>query len=100
MITPSITSNICGRAGPYATPPTSSPAILEPTTSAKLITSAGTYIVPALITVAGGDRARWRYVEFFAANLKNDHTWRASARACRRFFAWCDDRGLSVMSNA
>ena len=38
-----------------------------------------TYIVPALIACAG-DQAGWRYVEFFAANIANDHTRRAYAR--------------------
>src|SRR5271165_5689348 len=36
------------------------------------------------------------YVEFFAANINNDHTRRAYARACSRFFAWCENRGLSL----
>src|SRR5213080_2017826 len=70
------------------------PAIIEP---AELPTPApaGTYIVPALITDAGGDQAAWRYVEFFTANINNVHTRRAYARACSRFFAWCEDRGLT-----
>jgi site-specific recombinase XerD len=54
-----------------------------------------THIVPALITQAG-DQAGWRYVEFFAANIRNPHTRRAYARACGRFFAWCEDRGLAL----
>jgi hypothetical protein len=71
------------------------PAIIEP---AALPTPApaDAYIVPALITAAGGDRAAWRYVEFFAANINNDHTRRAYARACSRFFAWCENRGVSL----
>ena len=71
------------------------PAIIEP---AALPTPApaDTYIVPALITDAGGDQAAWRYVEFFTANINNDHTRRAYARACSRFFAWCENRGLSL----
>jgi site-specific recombinase XerD len=50
-------------------------------------------VVPALIADLG-DEAAWRYVEFFTANIRNPHTRRAYARACARFFAWCDDRGL------
>jgi Phage integrase, N-terminal SAM-like domain len=49
--------------------------------------------VPALIADLG-DEAAWRYVEFFTANIHNPNTRRAYARACARFFAWCDDRGL------
>jgi len=56
---------------------------------------AGTTIVPALIGDAG-EQAGWRYVEFFTANINNDHTRRAYARACGRFFAWCEDRGVSL----
>src|ERR1051325_3336217 len=49
--------------------------------------------VPALIADFG-DAAAWRYVEFFTANIRNPHTRRAYARACSRFFMWCEDRGL------
>ena len=51
-------------------------------------------VVPALIADLG-DEAAWRYVEFFTANIRNPHTRRAYARACARFFAWCEDRGLT-----
>jgi hypothetical protein len=57
------------------------PAIIEP---AAVPIPADTYIAPARI--AGlGYQANWRYVEFFAANVNNDHTRRAYARACSRF---------------
>jgi hypothetical protein len=41
-----------------------------------LMTATDTYIVPALIADAG-EQASWRYVEFFTANINNDHTRRA-----------------------
>jgi site-specific recombinase XerD len=63
--------------------------------SGALIGSADTYIVPALVAKLG-DQASWRYVEFFTANIHNDHTRRAYARACGRFFAWCEKRGLTL----
>jgi site-specific recombinase XerD len=68
------------------------PAVLQP---GALTTPADTYIVPALIADAG-DAAGWRYVEFFTANIRNPHTRRAYARACGRFFAWCEERGLTL----
>ncbi len=68
------------------------PAIVQPT---ALTNPADTYIVPALIA-AVGDQASWRYVEFFTANIRNPHTRGAYARACSRFFAWCETRGLSL----
>jgi site-specific recombinase XerD len=50
-------------------------------------------VVPALIADAG-EPAAWRYIEFFTANIPNPNTRRAYVRACSRFFAWCEDRGL------
>jgi hypothetical protein len=50
-------------------------------------------VVPALIADAG-EPAAWRYIEFFSANIPNPNTRRAYVRACSRFFAWCEDRGL------
>jgi hypothetical protein len=49
--------------------------------------------VPALVADLG-DQANWRYVEFFTANINNDHTRRAYARTCAGVFGWCDRRGL------
>jgi hypothetical protein len=74
------------------TPPDQFPSIVTP---GALATPTDTYIVPALIAYLG-DAANWRYVEFFTANINNDHTRRAYARACNRFFAWCENRGLSL----
>jgi hypothetical protein len=51
--------------------------------------------VPALIANAG-NAAGWRYVEFFTANIRNPPTRRAYARACSHFFAWCEERGLTL----
>jgi site-specific recombinase XerD len=68
------------------------PAVIPP---GALTTKTDTHIVPALI-IAAGDAAGWRYVEFFTANIENANTRRAYARACGTFFAWCDDRGLTL----
>ncbi|MEM7147843.1 MAG: tyrosine-type recombinase/integrase [Verrucomicrobiota bacterium] len=43
---------------------------------------------PTLIIEAGEDAAE-RYLEFFAANIRNANTRAAYLRACNRFFAWC-----------
>jgi site-specific recombinase XerD len=69
------------------------PAIVPPT--ALTTPMPDTHLVPALIADAG-DAAGWRYVEFFTANIRNPHTRRAYARACSRFFAWCEERGLTL----
>ncbi len=54
-------------------------------------------VVPALVAQLG-DHASWRYVEFFTAHIRNPNTRRAYARACARFFGWCDERGLALAS--
>jgi site-specific recombinase XerD len=56
---------------------------------------AATQVMPALVATLG-DAAAWRYMEFFTANIRNPHTRRAYARACSRFFAWCEERGLTL----
>jgi hypothetical protein len=68
------------------------PAVIRPGAPA---TSDDIHLVPALIADAG-DQAAWRYLEFFTANIRNPNTRRAYARACIRFFAWCEDLGLTL----
>jgi site-specific recombinase XerD len=63
------------------------PGALTPLPDGKLI--------PTLIADAG-EHAAWRYVDFFAANIRNPNTRRAYARACESFFTWCDERGLAL----
>jgi site-specific recombinase XerD len=52
-------------------------------------------VIPGLV-MSAGDQAAWRYIDFFTANIRNPNTRRAYARACQTFFAWCDERGLSL----
>jgi hypothetical protein len=49
--------------------------------------------LPALVTAAG-ERAGMRFLEFFAANIRNPHTRRAYARAADEFLAWCASAGV------
>jgi site-specific recombinase XerC len=49
--------------------------------------------VPELVAVAG-DRASMRFLEFFAANIRNPHTRRACARAADEFLTWCAAAGV------
>lgn len=48
---------------------------------------------PALVAAAG-DRARIRFLEFFAAQIRNPHTRRAYSRAVSAFLAWCESAGV------
>src|SRR6202035_1074251 len=52
-----------------------------------------TQAVPALVAAAG-ERAGMRFLEFFAANIRNPHTRRAYARAADEFLAWCANVGV------
>jgi site-specific recombinase XerD len=75
--------------------PNQLPAIIPPGTLATATDADPVAVVPVLIADAG-DAAGWRYVEFFTANIRNPNTRRAYARACGRFFTWCEDRGLTL----
>ena len=61
----------------------------------RLATLPSGHLVPTLITDAG-EPAGWRYIDFFTSNIRNANTRRAYARACVRFFDWCDERGLTL----
>ena len=49
--------------------------------------------VPALVAAAG-DRAAYRFLEFFTAQIRNPNTRRSYVRACREFCAWLEVRGV------
>lgn len=48
---------------------------------------------PAVISAAG-DRASYRFLEFFTARIRNPHTRRSYGRAVGDFCAWLEARGL------
>jgi site-specific recombinase XerD len=64
---------------------------------------AGLARLPAAI-VNAGERARKRFIEFFAANIHNPNTRRAYLRALLGsskspgFFNWCERRGIAELS--
>jgi site-specific recombinase XerD len=53
--------------------------------------------LPALITAAGDHAAR-RFLEFFAANIRNPHTRRAYGRAVAEFLTWCGEHGVASIT--
>src|SRR3954463_7745891 len=53
--------------------------------------------LPTLITAAG-DRAGMRFLEFFAAAIRNPHTRRAYGRAVAEFLAWCQRHGVPSLT--
>ena len=80
---------------PSDEPPIRLPAIIEPIRPGALTPLPDGQLIPALIADAG-EQAAWRYIDFFTSNIRNPNTRRAYARACQTFFAWCDERGLSL----
>jgi site-specific recombinase XerD len=57
------------------------------------VRTTGSPLLPALIAAAGDQVAR-RFLEFFAATIRNAHTRRAYGRACAEFLAWCAGAGV------
>ena len=51
--------------------------------------------LPAIITQSG-DVASRRFVEFFAAHIRNAGTRRKYGHAVARFCHWCDERGIAL----
>lgn len=57
---------------------------------------AASIVVPVILADAG-DRAAKRFLEFFAATIRNMNTRMAHYRACVRFFDWCDERKIGAL---
>src|SRR5215813_3540251 len=71
--------------------PTNQLVPIEPSTVVGVTT--GSIFVPPIIADAG-DQAVRRFLEFFAATIRNTNTRMAYYRAVLQFFAWCDRRQL------
>jgi hypothetical protein len=54
-------------------------------------------LVPRVIASAG-DKAARRFLEFFAATIRNKNTRMAYYRAAARFFAWCDHHKIAEIA--
>ena len=52
--------------------------------------------LPALILRAG-EKARWRFIDFFTATIRNPNTRRAYYRAVSRFLNWCQTQGIGEL---
>ena len=50
-------------------------------------------VIPQIVAGAG-ERASRRFLEFFAATIRNPNTRAAYFRATTRFFAWCEQHGM------
>lgn len=64
----------------------------------RTIATSSTVAVPAIVANAGEDASR-RFLEFFAANIRNANTRTAYARAVRLFLHWCEEHGLNSLDH-
>jgi len=51
--------------------------------------------LPKIISAAG-ERASFRFIEFFTANIRNSNTRVSYGRAVREFCQWCEDHGFAL----
>jgi len=51
------------------------------------------------LIAAAGDQAARRFLEFFAATIRNPHTRRAYGCAVTELLTWCDDQGVPSVAN-
>jgi integrase/recombinase XerD len=54
--------------------------------------------LPALIDAAG-ERAAWRFLEFFTVNIRNPNTRTAYKQAATSFLNWCQGNGITRIEN-
>lgn len=63
-----------------------------------MVPAVSTLALPAIVT-AGGERAGLRFLEFFAAGIRNPHTRRAYSQAVAAFLAWCEvEAGIRTLT--
>jgi integrase/recombinase XerD len=74
------------------------PAVIEAATSVKTLASRSKLAVPAVIADAGDHAAR-RFLEFFAATIRNKNTRMAYYRAACHFFAWLEQHGIDELAD-
>jgi site-specific recombinase XerD len=71
------------------------PAVKPPRISCAI---AAEIIVPAIVADAGDQAAR-RFLEFFAATIRNKNTRTAYLHAVSRFFAWCEHHQFGQLAD-
>lgn len=64
----------------------------------ELILSPTANLTPAKLYTPDAKAAK-RVLEFFTAQVNNDHTRKAYLNAARRFAAWCEERGIRELAS-
>src|ERR1035438_5369399 len=62
---------------------------------ARQLARIGIQGVPTLF-IDAGEKAWWRFIEFFTANIRNRNTREAYGRAVLRFSDWCTQKKLNL----
>jgi site-specific recombinase XerD len=70
---------------------------LVPKAAARTATTISSAIVVPVAIAAAGDHAARRFLEFFAATIRNKNTRMAYYRAACSFFAWLKQRGVTEL---
>src|ERR1700761_363708 len=71
---------------------------LAPKLASRTLAAAGALTVPTAIADAGGHAAR-RFLEFFAAQIRNKNTRMAYYRAACPFFAWVEQHQIGELAD-
>jgi site-specific recombinase XerD len=74
------------------------PALVDTATPVKATSLRSTLAVPAMIANVG-DLASRRFLEYFAANIRNKNTRMAYYRAVCSFFAWVEQHQIGELAN-
>ncbi|MGO9238726.1 MAG: tyrosine-type recombinase/integrase [Methylocella sp.] len=75
-----------------------SQAVVVIESKSVVIASCDGMLVPRVIADAGDQAAR-RFLEFFAATIRNKNTRQAYYRAAIKFFAWCDQHKIGEIAD-
>jgi len=69
-----------------------------PTPTTEIILSPAPALQPATLFTPTPKAAR-RVLEFFTAQVNNNHTRKAYLNPTRRFAAWCDQKGIGQLAD-
>ena len=85
---------------PETEPEQTRPLTVIPAADSRKIsaTVAASIVVPAIVADAGDQAAR-RFLEFFAATIRNKNTRMAYLHAVGRFFAWCEHHQVGQLAD-
>src|SRR5271163_277663 len=65
-----------------------------------LVVSDHPALPPLPVLIAGsGERATWRFLEFFTVNIRNKNTRAAYTVAARSFLNWCEEKGMMELAD-